>query len=135
MWPVKNFRIRSDVPVILQLDDDFLVISYHYPSSMALQVCCKEALENDMNIVDLLQKRPRKFARNDIKKRQLEGRRITNITVERFSDAFECNSDGDIRPAGGDYFSTIRLYLDHGNTLCLTGADSICDGYSELWCE
>ena len=60
---------------------------------------------------------------------------ITDIQIERFSYEFECDIQGNIRPEGGDYFSTIRLYLDSGKVLCFRGADSICDGYIEIWCE
>lgn len=134
-WPVKAQRVLSDTPVILKLDNCILVVTYFFPSSVEIRVCIKEELENDMNIVGLLHREPHHFDRCDIKKQEIQGRIITDISVERFSDAFECNPDGDMRPAGGDYFSTIRLFLHKGKTLCLRGADSIIDGYSEMWCE
>ena len=134
-WPVKAQRVLSDTPVILKLDNCTLVVTYYFPSSMTIRVCTEEELENDMNIVGLLHCGPHHFDRREIRKQKIQGRKIADITVERFSDAFECDPHGDVRPAGGDYFSTIRLFLHKGKTLCLRGVDSIIDGYSEMWCE
>ena len=68
-------------------------------------------------------------------KDQIEGRIILDVSVERFSEAFRCGKTGKMRPAGGDYFSTIRLFLDSGKILCSTGLDDITDGWNEMWCE
>lgn len=60
--------------------------------------------------------------------------KIVDVQVERFSHAF--NSCGDeIRPEGGDYFSTIRLVLEDGAKLCFRGMDAITDGYVDVWME
>ena len=70
------------------------------------------------------------------KKEEIENCKIIGVTVDRFSHAFECNPcTGEMRPEGGDYFSTIRLFLDSGTTLCFCGEDSISDGYMDMWCE
>ena len=68
-------------------------------------------------------------------KQLIENCVVDDIKVERFSHEFECDIQGNTRPEGGDYFLTIRLFLDSGKILCFCGADSICDGYIEIWCE
>ncbi len=61
---------------------------------------------------------------------------IAGIEVERFSEAFECEpSSGAVRPAGGDYFSTIRLVFRNGRKLCICGDDAEADGYTVVWAE
>lgn len=140
-WPYRNRRVMSDEPIIFKLDNCFLVVNYLIYSDMEIVVCSEEELENDRTCAHLL------HIKNEVcnyyddefgdgeKKDQIEGRTIVGIAVERFSEAFEYNTAGDMRPAGGDYFSTIRLHLDSGKTLCFCGCDSITDGYNEIWCE
>ncbi|MCR5781277.1 MAG: hypothetical protein K6G90_00935 [Clostridia bacterium] len=72
---------------------------------------------------------------DSVKKEDIEGRTVIDITVERFSRAFEYNIHGDMRPKGGDYFLTVKLHLDNGMRLCFCGDVAEACGYILSWCE
>ena len=141
-WPNYGSYIMSDEPVVLQLDDRFVVVYYFLPSDIEIIVGTREEIEQHRDAASMLQMKDRlvdyydqEFGRG-AKKDEIENCRITEIRIDHFSHAFECNPcTGEMRPEGGDYFSTIRLCLDSGTTLCFCGADSISDGYIEVWCE
>ena len=109
---------------------------------MELVIGTKEELVKDQEVADIVNIRGQvydyyceEFGRG-IKKELIENCKIVDIQVNRFSEAFECNgATGEMRPDGGDYFSTIRICLDSGGSLCLCGVDSITDGYVEVWYE
>ena len=69
------------------------------------------------------------------KKEDIEDNVILEVTVERFSHAFEHNIQGDMRLGSGDYFSTIRLHLESGKILCFAEDEAVADGYIRYWCE
>ncbi len=141
-WPNYGRCSLSDCPVVLELDDCFVVISYLIPSDIGIMVGTKNELSANKDVADMIDIKNvlvdyynQEFSLG-VKKEEIENCKITKIDVERFSSAFECNSaTEEIRPEGGDYFSTIRLHLDSGTILCFCGADSITDGYIEVWCE
>lgn len=143
-WPnkKKEYKIISEYPVIFHMDNFCILVNYFVFSDVEVIVGKKEELENIDNALNVINIRyevhdyyNEEFGRG-IKKEFIEGCKITNIEIERFSEAFEVNPcTGEMRPDGGDYFSTIRIYLDSGIILCICGVDSITDGYISVWCE
>ena len=140
-WPQYNRESISDRPVILEMEYLCVAIDYRVTSSISLLVGLKEDIKKDEEVASIINLRNRmedyyneEFGEG-IEKGKIEDCKIADIQIEHFSTAFECNTDGDIRPNGGDYFSTIRICLDSGVKLCLRGAAAIIDGYVEIWCE
>ena len=69
-------------------------------------------------------------------KDDFENHIIKQITVDRFSHAFEINgATGEMKPDDGDYFSTIRIFLDNERVIGFQGCDAISDGYVYYWTE
>lgn len=139
-WPRKSRRMMSDRSFILKIDDFFVMIKYLIPSDIELAIGSeKEIVQVDkcgmLQIKNELQDYYNEEFDDGVRKELIEGRIITGIDIERFSEEFECNSQGETRPTGGDYFSAIRIHLDSGTTLCLCGDDAIADGYIRFWCE
>ena len=141
-WPAYGSYRSSDLPIVLELDDIFVVVHYYFVSDIGIIIGTKDEVSQNENIHYMINKleriidyRERGFAR-DAKQEEIENCKIIKITVNQFSSAFECNPvTEEIRPDGGDYFSTIRLYLDSGTVLCFCGEDSMADGYITVWCE
>lgn len=141
-WPEIGWPVNSDEPVVLELDNCFVEINYLVPSDIEIIVGTKEEISQNKDVADIINIRnlvvdyyAEEFERG-VKKELIENCKITGIEIERFSEAFECNgATGEERPEGGDYFSTIRLQLDSGISLCFCGADSLFDGYIDVWCE
>lgn len=141
-WPIYERANISELPVILEMDDYCIVVNYLLVSDIEIRIGKKEALMKDedaaylFNIRNEMQDYYEEELELGIKKALIENCKIEDIQIERFSEAFECNSaTGEMRPEGGDYFSVIRIYLDRGVTLCLCGVDAITDGYVKVWCE
>ena len=62
------------------------------------------------------------------------GNVIEDIDVDCFSSEFEINpSTRETRPKGGDYFSTITVYLDDDKEFYICAASPICDGGIEVY--
>lgn len=140
-WPCHQRTSISDIPVVIVLSDYYLIIKYLIPSDIEITIGTKDEIVKDDEIAhvislknDMVDYYCEEFG-DGIKKELIENCKIEDIQVERFSDAFECNTNGDMRPKDGDYFSTIRVFLDSGKVLCFCGADSVLDGYIEIWCE
>ena len=140
-WPCCQRTSISDIPVVIAISDYYLIIEYLIPSDIEITVGTKDEIVKNNEIVDVMSNKSEmvdyyneEFG-DGIKKELIENCKIEDISVERFSNAFECNIDGDMRPQGGDYFSTIRVFLDSGKVLCLRGAEALLDGYIEIWCE
>ena len=141
-WPEPNWRTMSDETVILEIGNVCVSIDYFIPSDIEIRVGSKNLFEADKYYSEVMNLRNtfidyfgEEFGRG-IKKELIENRVIEAIEIERFSEAFEINPcTEEIRPDGGDYFSTIRVRLDSNVTLCFCGAESICDGYIYVWCE
>ena len=137
-WPKTNGKVMSDEPVVLELDDRCILLRYLLLSDLTIHVGPKEKIRLRDRVNDVICLRdecPDFFDYYDqVKREDIEGRTIIDIDVEQFSNAFECNIQGDERPEGGDYFSTIKLFLDSGIVLCFCGADAEADGYIYVWC-
>ncbi len=140
-WPWYDYENLSDRPVILELENLCVAIDYRVTSSISLLVGQREDVEREEQVASIIDLRNRvvdyyneEFGEG-VEKEKIEGCKIVDIQIDRFSTAFECNTNGDVRPNGGDYFSTIRISLDSGVRLCLRGAAAIIDGYVEIWCE
>ena len=132
---------NEKITCTLELEEYCVVVNYLIQSDIELVVGKKEEIVNIQDVAHIVNIRnvihdyySEEFERG-IKKNLIENCKIVDIQVDRFSEAFECNTNGDIRPAGGDYFSTIRITMDSGVILCLCGVDSITDGYVEVWYE
>ena len=141
-WPEYNRSVTSCESVILEINSYFAVIDYTIPSKLKIVVGTKEEISQDRFVAEMLHIKddPVNYYGSahgsEVKQEKIENCKITKIGVERFSHSFECNPcTGEGRPEGGDYFATIRLYLDSGTVLCICGASSICDGGTEVWCE
>ncbi len=139
-WPLINHEIITDEPIILRIDDCYIVINYFIPSDIELIIGSKEEIaqydgNGIINTKNVFTDYYNEEFSDGIPKNLIEGCLIQNIELERFSKSFECNIQGDVRPDGGDYFSTIRFFLDSGTILCLCGSSSKDDGYCRIWCE
>lgn len=138
-WPETDRHIMSDEPVVLEMDNGCIMLEYLAYSDLTITIGSKDELkqQDDVDVVmNYREEIPNYFEFDDsVKKDDIEGREVVDITVDRFSHAFEYNIRGDERPEGGDYFSTIRLHLDNGLKLCFCGADAEADGYIFSWCE
>lgn len=137
-------KVIDDNMVFLALDDYCIGIEYLFESDLSILTADKKdflienAIHNDSGD---------KYARFHSRLTAVRDvysdwcvwmpameQKIVDVQVERFSQAF--NSRGDeIRPEGGDYFSTIRLVLEDGAKLCFRGMDAMSDGYVEVWME
>ena len=141
-WPHYGRSSLSDIPVVLEFANYCIAINYLIYSDIEIVIGTKDKLQRNKTIADVINIRnvihdyySEEFELG-IKKELIEGCKIVDIQIERFSEAFECNgATGEMRPDGGDYFSTIRICLDSGVVLCLCGVDAITDGYVEVWCE
>ena len=141
-WPEHGERNLSENPVVLEFTDYCIVVNYLIYSDMELVIGKKEEIVNNQDVAYIVNIRNKihdyyseEFDRG-INKELIENCKIVDIQVDRFSEAFECNgATGEMRPDGGDYFSTVRVCLDSGIVLCLCGVDSITDGYVEVWYE
>ena len=128
--------------IIIELGACFISINYRFKSNLTITVGTKEEMLQNRFFASIINM---KYETEDyynikldsgIRSAEIEGRMVNRISVEQFSEAFECNPvTGEIRPEGGDYFSTIRLCLDGGRTLCFCGANSMANGYTCVWCE
>ena len=138
-WPEKGRYSLSDEPFIIELDDCFIMIQYLIPSDITFFIGSEEEIRPiDEGILDIKERLVdyyvEEFERGE-KKEDIEDNVILDVSVERFSHAFEYNIHGDMRPEGGDYFSTIRLHLESGKSLCFVGDEALADGYIRYWCE
>ncbi len=138
-WPFRGRISYSEKPVILEFDDFCVVIKYFVYSDIEIIVGTKEELivDNDLlfNVRDVLVDYYGEEFGDGVEKELVENRKIIDIKIDRFSEEFECNTQGDIRPAGGDYFDTIRICMDSGLSLCICGEAAIMDEYVDVWCE
>lgn len=141
-WPELGRRSLTDIPIVLEFENYCIVVNYLIYSDMELIIGKREELLKDqdfecsLNIRNHMQDYYSEEFELGIKKELIENCKIVGIQVDRFSEAFECDgATGEMRPDGGDYFSTIRFCLDSGVVLCICGVDSITDGYVEVWCE
>lgn len=139
-WPGKGRYSMSDLPVVIEMDSYYIVINYVVLSDLKITICREaEEIERCAGVILNIKNEVVDYYCEEFnlgeEKELIENRMVKDIKIERFSDEFECNIKGEIRPEGGDYFSSIRIFLDSGKTLCFCGADSICDGYIEAWCE
>jgi hypothetical protein len=127
----------SDGPMVLEFEKFSLIIHYYWYSDLTLYAVAPEKIREDMslnflyrdiwesrNVCYWVQAMPFPYI----------GSSITAVEVERFSEEFEINpSTGETRPAGGDYFSKITIHFENGGKFYFCAADSICDGYMEVW--
>ena len=140
-WPNHGRNSLNEIPVVLEFENYCIAVNYLIYSDMELLIGTKGELVKDQilaAVVNIRNEVHDYFSEEfgcGIQKELIENCKIVDIQIERFSDAFEYNTNGDIRPSCGDYFSAIRICLDSGISLCLCGVDSITDGYIEVWCE
>ena len=138
-WISYENKSMSDLPIILELERFYVVIEYYLTSDLDISIGSIDEVYNNEETESVINRRNEilnYFTFHDsVKREDVEGRKIVNITIEQFSHSFESSINGDIRPDGGDYFSTIKVHLDNRLNLCFCGADADCDGYVISWCE
>lgn len=141
-WPGLGLfkHSMSDEPVVLEMDNGCIWLTYLDFSDLTINTGSKEELQQDELVEYVMRLRDEiinyfEYDDDSVKKEDIEGRTVTDISVDRFSSAFEYNIQGDMRPEGGDYFLTIRLHLDNGMRLCFCGSDAGSDGYICSWVE
>lgn len=149
--------VFTDVSLVLQVGQRYVLVDYWYRSSLELTVCDETELRQ-VDAGSYAPERLQSFAgwllyRDDEEedddedaddaderkaeelRAQVEGCRIVGIDVERFSESFEASPSGTVRPAGGDYFGSIRVRLDSGIIVCICAEDAANDGYCDVWYE
>ena len=121
------------------IDETCIIIDYYVPSSMTLRIATLEEIQNDKTLQWMLRryeevedKETHPLLMSHVPLKDMKDHKISSIEVERFSSMIELTEDAK-RPAGGDYFGTIKLVLDNGVEICFCGADALCDGYIQLW--
>lgn len=138
-WIPRTEDISSDEPVVFVMDDCCIVVDFFFPSDITISIGTREEIQEDTSLSSVMNT---KKAVHDyygceldwgVKKEDIEGCKIIGVELERFTEW----PDMEIiqRPKIGDYFSTVRISLSSGKTLCLSGDSSIADGYVLLWCE
>ena len=132
-------KYYSDEPFVLELDTVCLIVNYLFLSDLQLCIGKKDEVLKSKKYGETLRcLKPLSyyFDKYSIETEKEADYTIVGIEVERFSEAFECeSSSGTIRPAGGDYFSTIRLTFSNGRKFCFCGDKAEADGYVVIWTE
>jgi len=131
------FGSISDEPLVFEFDDFVLVLHYFFYSDMTIQIIDPELFHSDetLNFLyrDIWESR---HVHHYIQKIDFPytNCKITDITVEQFSEEFEINgATGETRPDGGDYFKMITVHLENGKQFYICALDAISDGYVEIW--
>ncbi len=131
------FGEMADTPLAFELDDYSIIVSYYFYSDMRLYAVGSEDLQNDLSLNFLYKDIPGSGnLENWVHEEEFPfiGQVISDIRIHRFSHEFEINpSTGETRPDGGDYFSVITIVLSSGKEFNICAADTICDGYVEIW--
>ena len=125
-------------PVVFELENFSVIIRYSFYSDITIYVANKEMVINDNSLnflyKDIPESRNLKTWVGEDEKFPYIGRKIADIAIRRFSSKFEINpSTGETRPEGGDYFSTITVYLDNNEEFYICAASPMCDGGIEVW--
>ena len=130
------FGDLSSSPVAFALDGFDLVVEYFLYSNLRLHVATPGTVKQDPSLHFVYKDRayqPTAHLGED-ETFPYCGRKITDIEIERFSDAFEINPcTEEVRPAGGDYFRTITVHLDNGAKFYISGMSAAYDGYVSVW--
>lgn len=133
--------MMSEKPIGFLIDKTCIIIDYYIPSSMTLRIATLEEIQNDKTLNWMLKsykevedEETHPLLMSHVPLKDMKDHKISSIEVERFSDDFTIEPIEDTkRPAGGDYFGTIKLVLDNGVEICFCGADALYDGYIQLW--
>ena len=119
----------TDAPVVFVLDRFSVIVTFLWASDLAVDLVPNEAVQQDPSLNFLFRDLPESrnvcFALRPFPA-FFVGRTIAGITVERFSHAFE---GYEAHPAGGDYFSGIRVQLREGGSFAICPEDPLFDGY------
>ena len=125
-------------PVVFEFENFSVIIDYCFYSDIDIYVANKEMVINDNSLNFLYKDIPESrnletWVHEDEEFPYIE-RTIVDIDISRFSSEFETNpSTGETRPEGGDYFSTITVYLDNNEEFYICAASPICDGGIDVW--
>ena len=132
---------NTDQPVFLVLDDSVIGIEYLYRGHVSIFT----AQESDFEFKEETDE----YGRRDYTfHSRISGRenaygswqtdmpamnqKVTDITIGRHSERYEDYPNSE-RPAGGDYFSWLKLTLEDGTGLSIYAEDAISDGYVDVW--
>lgn len=121
--------LGTDNPIVVELEKFSIAIQFFWLSDITLTVFDTEMLKNDRDLRFLYANTPyskeTRFPVEEIAT-SCKGERIKNISIERFTHAFEGIEE---HPEGGDYFSTITVTTENDLTFDISGGDAFDDGY------
>ena len=125
-------------PVVFELENFSVIIRYSFYSDITIYVVDKEMVINDKSLNFLYKDTPESSKLETWVHEDEEfpyvGNTIEDIHVKCFSQEFEINpSTGETRPEGGDYFSTITIYLENDKEFYICAASPMCDGGIDVW--
>ena len=129
----------GESPAVFVVGDIAIIVYYYWYSCMSIVAVDKESFFADTTLHFLYKDIPEsrnvwhtEYRYDDHV--DFVGKRIKNISVERFSDAHEtCQNLGGARPEGGDYFKTITVQMSNGKSFYICGEDALMDGYMDVW--
>ena len=135
-----HYTLTNDGPVVLWIGSKCIILNYFFLSDVVIDVVPYNDLENDPKISFIyfgeLDESSYRYEMVLDETFPLYNVPIKDITLDGFTEKFEVNAaTGDTRPAGGDYFSTIRLIMADNRKLCLCAEDAESDGYIDTWIE
>lgn len=137
--PVEPFgMVSTSSAFVFELDNYSIILLYFWYSDLNLYVVNTQELKKDLSLNFLFKDIP--YSRNltyYVNRQDFpfaEGHVINDIQKKRFSDEIGTNpSTGETRPAGGDYFSTIEVFLDNGEVIHICAENAYEDGYMLMW--
>lgn len=129
------FGDLTAAPVAFSLDGFDIVFEYFYYSDLHLHIAASGAVDNDHTLAFVYEGKTYRPSYHVCEEDfPYLDRQITDIEIARFSHAFEINPcTEEMRPEGGDYFSTITVHLDNGEHFYISGMSAAYDGYMSLW--
>ncbi len=135
------YESGSCSPVVLMFDNYCIMLDYMFLSDIKIAVFPVELFEQDPTLL-FVYKKENPDVRLTLYVEAFDPDfpfydcMIEDISLDGFSHEFEVSAaTGITRPAGGDYFSVIRVQMDNGRTMCICAASSICCGYLDTWTE
>lgn len=132
------FGDLSSQPIAFSLDGFDIILTYFYYSDLKINIVESGAVQKHPDLDFLHEGAPSVYKPTYTAMEDeffpYANCKISDISIERFSKAFEINPvTEEMRPEGGDYFKTITVYLENGKKFYISGMSADYDGYVSVW--